>query len=260
MKILPPAHASSDFRNASGKMRCLTGGIVATALLLVCGLAEAADTVCTTPLPVAGSPYGNLIVPAGESCVLDGVRVNGNVTVFGNLYVNAGATDTTIRGNINTRDGCFAVRLVTLPGSGSGRVIVGGGVNIEHCFGGSIGNPLADIPPPSPVCDAPLAADCIQSGPRVLIGNNLKCSNNSANCFVGDAVVGGNVELSGNVQGATAIASLIGGNMTVNNNGFAPSLFENGVGGDLKCAGNVGGVTGGLNTVAGLQQGQCAGL
>ena len=238
----------------------MTGGIVAAALLLVCALAEAADTVCTTLLPVAGSPYGNLIVPADGLCLLDGVRVNGNVTVFGNLNVNAGANDTTIRGNINTHDGCSAVRLVTLPGSGSGRVIVGGSVNIEHCYiGGSIGNPLADIPSPPPVCDAPLAADCTQFGPRVLISNNLKCSNN-VGCFVADAVVGGNVELSGNVTGAIATANLIGGNMTLNNNGFTPSLFENGVGGDLKCAGNVGGVTGGLNTVAGSKQGQCAGL
>ena len=261
MKLLPQGCEPRDRRHERHDARLSLRALLmaAAVLLMIPGPAHAADTICTGTLSPAGSPYGNVVVPAGETCSIIDVRVNGNVTVFGSLFVSAITIDTTIGGNINSQDGCGLIEIsggiITAPepsldGAAVRRAVVGGNVNIAHCQRGTIG-----IGP-----GAPETVDGIGFGPRVLIGKNLKCSNNSGPCTVLQAVVGKNVELSGNGGFVNAEANFIGGNLTANNNDGPVTVFENAIGGDLKCTGNTLAPTGGLNTVAGTKQGQCASL
>jgi hypothetical protein len=258
-----PLDHSRERHHARMSLRTLL--VTAAALLTMAGPALAADTICTGPLDPAGSPYGNVVVPAGESCLIMGVRVDGNVTVFGSLTVIAqpidtvalpiDTTDTTIGGNVNTKDGCGTV---VIHGSGAvaapqpapsvaffGRVVIGGNVTIDHCQQGSIG---------AAVLVAPAFVDNVTVPPVVLIGKNLKCSNTAAGCTVDHAVVGGNAELSGNDGFVSASVNFVGGKLTANKNGGQVILSENAIGGDLKCKDNVGPVTETLNTVAGSKQ------
>lgn len=255
--VCEPRNRSDERNDARLPFRALL--VTAAALLMTSGPALAAETICTGALDPAGSPYGNVVVPSGETCVISGVRVNGNVTVSGSLVVGgAPPNDTTIGGNVNTKDGCGTVAIICQVGTapepavdGVGRVVVGGNVTIDHCEGMSI---HCAVPA------APAADDGTLSGRFVLIGKNLKCSNNTSSCIFDGAVIGGNVELSGNGGFVSAAVSFVGGNLTANNNGDGANFSENAIGGDLKCNGNVGPVSGGPNTVAGTKQGQCAGL
>jgi len=54
--------------------------------------ASAGDTACSGTLPVAGSPYDNVVVNSGDSCT-----VGGGITINGNFQAN-GAVDVTISG------------------------------------------------------------------------------------------------------------------------------------------------------------------
>jgi hypothetical protein len=248
---------STERRGARLPFRALL--LTAAAVLMISGSALAADTICTGTLDPAGSPYGNVVVPAGESCSIVGARVNGNVTVFGSLVVAALPSDTTISGDVKSKDGCGTVVIRGLgstapepaPSAGIGRVVVGGNVTIDHCQEGSIGSGGPGAPES--------ALDGIALGPLVLIGKNLKCSNNAGRCTVDHVVIGGNVELSGNSGPVGASVSFVGGNVTANNNGGI-DFFENAIGGDLKCNGNASVLGFPNNTVAGNKQGQCAAL
>ena len=260
MKLWPPQgcerpNRSHERNGARLPFRALL--LTAAAVLMISGPALAADTICTGTLDPAGSPYGNVVVPAGASCAIADLRVNGNVTVFGSLTVAALSADTTIRGNVDTKDGCGTVRIFSLSlaapeptSAGIGRVVIGGNVTIDHCQEGSIG---------SGGIGAPTADDGVAFGPLVLIGKNLKCTNNAGRCTVDHVVIGGNVELSGNAGPVGASVSFVGGNVTANNNGGI-EFFENAIGGDLKCNGNASVLGFPNNTVAGSKQGQCAAL
>src|SRR5205823_3816415 len=64
-----PRGERSDARRS---IRVLLVG--AAALLMMLGPAHAVETVCTGTLPPAGSPYGNVVVPAGQTCAISGIR------------------------------------------------------------------------------------------------------------------------------------------------------------------------------------------
>lgn len=242
----------SDERN-DVRLPVLVLLLTAVALLMISGPALAADTICTGILDPAGSPYRNVVVPAGAHCAIGDLRVNGNVTVFGSLIVFALSADTTIRGNVDTKDGCGTVRIFNLapaaPAPTPSRVVVGGNVTIDHCQEGSIGSGGPKAP----------TVDDIALVQLVLIGKNLKCTNNAGRCTVAQVVIGGNVELSGNSGPVGAAVNFVGGNATANNNDGI-LFFENAIGGDLKCNGNASVLGFPNNTVAGTEQGQCAAL
>src|SRR6185369_5277654 len=120
-------------------------------------------------------------------------------------------------------------------------------LTITNCTGGFNGGRGSSFSPPTP--------------PQTLmIGGNVKCSNNYPNECVFDYVfIGGNLECSGNF-GCTLQTDAIGKNVTINNNsGVGGSVNNSLIGGDVKCAGNSPGVVGSGSTVAGTKSGQCAG-
>ena len=80
------------------------------ALLLGVAAAGAADLTCT--VSQNGGTFDDVVVPAGQSCVLNGVKVMGRVTVDTDavLDVVAVSEDTTIGEGIKA-DGCQAISL-----------------------------------------------------------------------------------------------------------------------------------------------------
>jgi len=214
--------------------------------------ARAADTPCTTTIS-SGTINGNLVVPAGDTCILAGT-----VTVTGNVQVGKGASLTvkpnprqtvTIGGNVQAAH-CQFVRLVP---SSDGVISVEGNVHIQHCTAES----GYDALPPDEAA-------------IVRISGNFACDNNSAECVARGGTVSGNVRVDNNSNVGGSVAELlfiiVGGNVHVDNNSGSPFVGANTIGGNLQCAGNTPGVTdsfGGfpdVNKVTGKKQGQCVGL
>jgi hypothetical protein len=214
---------------------------VAVALLLGTGAAAATDLVCTTTS--SGGTWHNVVVPAGASCTLENTRVTGNVTVQtgGTLLVTDLAGDSTIAGDVKA-DGC---NFVELESSLSNRIVVGGNVTIQNCssgFNGGQGD-SSRVPPGS-----------------ILIGGNVKCSNNSDACVFDYFNISGNLECSGNGQGCVVNSNAIGKNVTINNNqGVGVVIDNSAIGGDVKCSGNAFAPTPVTpDTIAGTKSGQCS--
>ena len=219
---------------------------VAAALFLASGVAVATDLVCTTTS--SGGTWHNVVVPAGASCTLENTRVTGNVTVQtgGTLVVTNTAGDSTIAGDVKA-DGCNFVELEST--SLTNRIVVGGNVTIQNCssgFNGGQGDSTR-FPPGS-----------------ILIGGNVKCSNNTDGCVFDYFIISGNLDCSGNGGGCTLQSDAVGKNATINNNAFGfgdTEVRNSSIGGDVKCSGNNGGVTSSpTNTVAGTKSGQCSGI
>jgi hypothetical protein len=206
-----------------------------TTTMLVCGImlaalptARAADTTC--PPNLANTTVnGNLIVPAGQHCLVIGVTVTGNAQVQTNATLTFGAPSptSTIVGNVSvgtgamveapvgglTIDGNFVANQCSSVGLNEG-VAVGGNFQIQYCTG-----------------IVSLGGDDI--------GGNVAC-NNSSTCSVSSNKVNGNVE--------------------VNDNSSA-EVTNNTIGNNLKCQGNTNITDGGVpNRVGGNKAGQCAGF
>jgi hypothetical protein len=220
----------------------------AAALFLASGAAVAADLVCTHS--ESGGTWRNVLVPAGESCTLQDMRVTGSVTVQANGTLNIVALpgDTiTINGDIKGY-GCDSINLESTGAGSPGRIVVGGNLTIQNCtgvsFSGARGSSFSPPVPPQ----------------NVLIGGSVKCSNNAANCVFDYIVISGNLDCSGNDGGCTLQSDAVGNNATINNNSSPPSVNNSIIGGDAKCAGNTGVVTGSGNTVAGARSGQCSAI
>jgi hypothetical protein len=215
---------------------------------------------------MSGTLPGNLVVPNGATCTLNGARVAGNILVEKNATLNVG-TGSKIRGNIEAEQ-CNSVFLFGNP------ISVGGNVRIDGCGGGQDGY-QADI--------GPL--------PGIKIDGNFTCENNAAACLVTGGEIGGNARFVNNEESqlfnptiggnlvikdnsatlpgsevAVVVRGTIEGNVEVNaNSGPEGSVIVGGneIGGNLRCHGNTSGVTDdsvGPNTVGGKTQGQCTGL
>ena len=108
----------------------------------------APNYVCTTA--TVGGTYGNVTVPAGAHCSLDGTRVLGNVTVGtgASLDTSTNSADTTVAGNVSGKN-CSYIDMES-PNNGH-RTTVGGDLTITNCadgaFNGARGGVSAGPPP-----------------------------------------------------------------------------------------------------------------
>jgi hypothetical protein len=221
---------------------------VAAALFLASGTTVATDLLCSN-ISSSGGTWRNVLVPAGTSCHLQQTRVTGSITVqaHANLLIDTLSGDTTVNGDIKG-DGCDSIDLEST--GGTGRIVVGGNLTIQNCtgasgFSGARGNSSCPPIPPQ----------------TVLIGGNVKCSNNGDGCVFDYVIMSGTLDCSGNSQGCTLQSDAVGKSATINNNVDVGIIVNNSaIGGDLKCTGNSPGATGSTNTVAGTKSGQCSGL
>ena len=190
-----------------------------------------------------GGTFDNVVVPAGQHCTLDGVRVTGKVSVQAGagLQVTNNSGDSTIGGDIKA-DACDFVELEST--STSHRIVVGGHLSVQNCTGTSFSGGQGDstrLPPSS-----------------ILVGGDVKCNNNAGGCVFDYFAIGGNVTCSGNFD-CDLQSDSIGGNAVLNDNsGVGIAVRNSAIGGDLKCTGNASAVTGPPNTVAGTKSGQCS--
>ena len=201
----------------------------------------APNYVCTTP--TVGGTYGNVNVPAGAQCSLDGTRVLGNVTVGtgASLDTSNSSGDTTVAGNISGKN-CDHI-LLESP-SNTHRTAVGGDLNIVNCTDGSFNGAQGGVSAGPP--------------PNMLIGGNVKCDGNPAGCVFDYAVVGKSLECNGNFD-CDLQSDAIGHNATINNSTSSMFVLNSIIGGNLVCFGNSGAIGSG-NTVAGTESGQCTGF
>jgi hypothetical protein len=241
--------------------------VALSAFCVVFGAGSAAlaqTSSCNTTM--SGTIPGNLVVPTGTTCTLNGARVAGNVLVEKSATLNVG-TGSKIRGNIEAEQ-CNFVFLFGNP------ISVGGNVRIDSCGGGQDGYQADNGPPPGIRIDGNFfcennAVGCLITGGEV--GGNARFINNEVSQIFGPTI-GGNLVVNDNsaplpgAEAAVVVSGTIGGNVEVNGNS-APQgsviVGGNKIGGNLRCRGNTPGVTDdgvGPNAVGGKRQGQCAGL
>jgi hypothetical protein len=240
-------------------MKHLATALLMFGIMVSAPTAARADTNCSTDL-TSGTINGNLIVPAGAECSLNGTTVTGNVKVEkgAQLLVFSG----TIYGNVQGHQ-CKSVFLTA-----SGAISVGGNLQIQNCTGtGDNGYSNSGLSVTIEIdgnfqCqnnDGP----CLAEGGTVL--NNVQVIDNSGPAFIESAMIHGNLQVSGNNGGSTDPGAVVTGdavmgNAQVNGNSGTGnvSVANNVVQGNLQCASNTPGVNGaGSNTVGGHIQGQC---
>jgi hypothetical protein len=228
-------------RHNEMKRSVIAVAVVAAALFLASGAAVATDFVCITTS--SGGTWHNVVVPAGANCILENTRVTGNVTVQvgSSLQVTNFAGDSTINGDVNA-DGCSFVELEST--SLTHRIVVGGNVTIQNCSSGFNGG----------------QGDSSRVRPgSILIGGNVKCSNNADGCVFDYFNISANLECSGNSFGCTVNSNAIGKNVTINNNQGVGVIIDNSaIGGDVKCSGNAFATAPTPDTIAGTNSGQCS--
>lgn len=139
---------------------------------------------------------GNLVVPEGETCVLDGTDVRGNVTVERDATLDAQGAR--IAGNLQA-NGAEQVKIAD-------RSEVRGNIQIRRSG----------------------AISVIDSR----IGGNIQLDGNRGNLRVGRSAVGGNVQALGNRGGLSITRNRIGGNLQCEGNRPEPRAFDNRVRGN----------------------------
>jgi predicted acyltransferase (DUF342 family) len=237
--------------------------VIATFGLVVASVpaARAGDMSCGATM-TGGTVKGDLLVPAGTTCTLNGVTVGGNVLVGPSATLDVG-TGSKIGGNINAAE-CFSVELY------GNAISVSGNVRIEACSGQS----GFEVTPSD-------------AAPGITIDGNFTCTNNPEGCVVRggevrgnvslrnnvagqifSAWIGGNLQVAGNSSGGESAAislNTVAGNVEVSDNSAPGGALAGGntIGGNLECHGNTPGVSddgNGANKVGGNKLGQCAGL
>jgi hypothetical protein len=199
----------------------------------------APNYVCTTP--TVGGTYGNVTVPAGAHCSLDGTRVLGSVTVGtgASLDTSNNSGDTTVAGNVTGKN-CSYIDMESP--SNSHRTAVGGDLTITNCSDGAFNGARGGVAAGPP--------------PNMLIGGKVNCSGNPSGCVFDYSVIGKDLTCNGNFD-CDLQSDAVGGNVTINNSTSSFFVFNSIIGGNLACAGNAG-PAGANNTVAGTKSGQCA--
>ncbi len=194
------------------------------------------DVSCNSVNPPAGSTVnGSVTVDPGVTCTLDGVVVQGNVTVSsGGSLIGIHAVRTF--GSVNAT-GAQAVSLDTgtriggaliLDSTGGVQVIaaVGGGISIAGTTGASAGSP------------------------------NVVCASSSRQFQLRTSAPGAPFSIGG--MPSCAAGNAASGNMQILNNAGAVTVANNTVGGNLVCTGNTS-ISAASNSVNGAKTGQCAG-
>lgn len=179
-------------------MRLLAIAMLAAGILggTVPAVAGAPLTSCSTIL-TDKTIDGDLIVPPGKGCELDGVTVIGNVHVGigSSFFMQISATgSTTILGNV-IADHCADIAWAP-------DVFIGGNLQIVGCTGpsyvqvtGTITGDFACLDNPAP-CEIENAT----------IDGNLQVNNNSGGATVTGNYVGGNLQCVGNASSATTVS------------------------------------------------------
>jgi hypothetical protein len=221
--------------------------------------AFAQTTSCSAQVN-GGIVDGNLVVPVGATCTLNGVTVEGGVLVKSSAVLNV-FSGSKIAGSI---EAAFCNRVVLL---GNG-ITVAGNLHVTNC------TQITEVEP-SPasiitisgnfICENNQNPCLIQAG--TIIRGNVAFINN-VNSPLFHVTIGGNVAINDNTSNlpgaevAVLVGSVIEGNVEVDNN-HGPqdsTVGGNVIQGNLLCQGNTPGVSGTLNTVDGHKLGQCAGL
>jgi hypothetical protein len=173
----------------------------------------------------------NVTVTSGQSCVLQGGTVKGNIVVQGGSLTLGSET---VSGNVQVQGGRYSI---------GPAVAIGNDLQIQN---------TPAVATPNQVCG-------------VSVKGNLQFQSNSGAVNIGSAsapcagnVIRGNLEVHDNKSGgATALFNnQVGGNLQDNNNVALTQVFRNVVTKTLACAGNAF-ISGGGNTAA-QKQGQCA--
>jgi hypothetical protein len=194
----------------------------------VTAVTSAGETMCTTTLgPV--TVRGNLVVPAGAFCRLNGTHVTGNVTVESGSHLGTPAGPT-IDGNVDIEPGGDAVlRLAT---------VVRGNYRCNQCN----------------------FADLHDSTVR----GNYQDNGLTEGVFLDGSTIGGNLEIRNSLGGGFGFdvhGNSVGGNFLFEGNSGDPSsdISTNTIKGNLECQGNTPPPTGAGNS-AKQKLGQCAAL
>jgi hypothetical protein len=197
------------------------------------------------PLPQSGSACNgiyegtiaaNLTVFAGQTCVILGGKINGNVSQTGGSLA---LTDSEIAGNVQ----------ISGPSSFSfDNVVIKGKVDVN--------NLTQSVQGTRKICGSSVTGDfsLYYSSASVKIGDvvGFDCGTQSNN-FGGDVTVINNMAL------VTLANNTVGNNAFINNNNALITVLNNKVTRTLSCAGNRLSPTGSGNTAA-SKQGECTGL
>src|SRR5215831_11079916 len=232
-----PTKEGKGMRRAAFALTVLVSVAVALTTAGITSAGQAA-TVCTTTLgPIT---VGNVVVPAGAHCVLDGTSVAGNVTVqSGNGTLESGGILTTstasagagptINGNVVIEaDGIADVRFALVRGN-------------HQCNGCSY-------------------ADLHSS----IVKGNFQDNGLLEGVFFDFNTIGGNLEIVNSFGGGFGFSishSSVGGNLQFEGNLGDPfsDISTSAIKGNLQCDGNTPAPTGSGNS-AKQKLGQCAGL
>ena len=195
--------------------------------LFTAGVATAGDYVCKNQTLGAITITGNLIVPGGAFCDINGTHVAGNAIVNQNAGLLADVSS-----------------------------VIGGDVTIAHggqfaAFGGStVGGNVA--------CNQCRVADLHSS----TVNGNLTDNGLTQGAFISNSTIGGTLSITDSFARRANFqitGNRIGANLEFNDNKGASNISNNTIAGTLACSGNTPPPTGSGNTAL-SKTGQCATL
>jgi hypothetical protein len=205
-------------------------------------------TVCTGTL--SGGTYDAIDVPAGATCILQGVTVDRNVRVAEGARF--GAYDSNLNLNVFARD-ARAVRIIDTP--------VLGEINLQRTTHAIV------------IGSSGCAVDPLADGNITLLDNdatiaicevtvrNITLHGNTNRIGVFRNTVTNEITLTGNTDTAVRIHhNRVGGNIVASSNDYSKviAIKKNTVEGNINCHNNVLDPTIGGNTVGGQYLGECA--
>ncbi len=195
-----------------------------------CPLVPPSGTLCNGVY--LGTFKGDLTVSSGQTCIIVGGGVTGNVTETGGSLILSNAT---IGNNVQVNGGgTFSFgQLTTIKGNLEIHNIPAGAAQNQVCATNVAGN-----------------LQFHNNGTAVLIGSGSpSCPGN---------VIRGNLEVHENTAATAIFGNTVGGNLQDQNNTASAEVFQNVVTHSLQCQNNTS-ITGGGNS-ASQKQGQCAGF
>lgn len=200
----------------------------------------------------SGGTYGNVTVPAGDTCTLSGTTVQGNATALN------GAT--------------LTLNYSTSKGTVGGNVLVGSGTDLTVSPSWTVGGTIAAQGASILVVSGGTTHDIVSTDTTDLSVSGATIKGNVvANQTQDFGVVGDNPVITGDVTvNATASSAqefdldnqLVAGNVYITNNSAPTEIFVNTIRQNLVCTGNTPPPDdfGYGNYVQGRQVGQCAGF
>jgi len=202
-------------------------GCAVAAVTVPARASASGSTRCNNQTLGAVTVSGNLVVPAGAFCDLEGTHVTGSADVArtGGLLAENGATiDGSVSVDHNAQFAAF---------SGA---TVGGSIECDGCQ-------VADVQ------DSTVKGSLTDNS--LTMGAFIKNSHFGGSLLIRDSVDGG--------FGFSLASNSVGGNLTFNDNSGSSTISGNTIGHTLSCRGDTPPPTGAGNTAA-SKKGQCAGL